>query len=454
MTGLAPGAEPPGLAAPARPRHKLSALRLLKTAASDTVSMFDEALFDELVVVRRYGPVRIAFVSDPAGIRRVLVDGFDDYPRIPAIRRLYEAEIGTGTLANSGPLWWRHRRTAAPTMDRRALAPGFAALAEAAEAEAAGFGMHVGQSINIEKAVAQLWSGLLNRMVTGGDPRGMPIIAWLAKVPRKPKPLDLLPVPDWVKERISSARQSPERRALRMELRTLIEERRAPGYAGAHDLLWRIGHATDRETGETLPLDEMRDEAASLMAGGEAAIRALTWIWYLLALHPEAEARLHAEVDAVLGDGPLEPEQLSRLVYTRRVLDEVMRLYPPIPVVPRQSRQADTICGQRIGRGTIVIVSPWVVHRHRKLWDEPERFDPDRFTPERSQGRPRFAYIPFIVGPGVCSGSHYAVTQMLIIVAALARRFRFTLTPGIPVGVFGGISLHPRGGLWVEPHRR
>ena len=96
--------------------------------------------------------------------------------------------------------------------------------------------------------------GLLNRMVTGGDPRGMPIIAWLAKVPRKPKPLDLLPVPDWVKERISSARQSPERRALRMELRTLIEERRAPGYAGAQDLLWRIGHATDRETGETLPL--------------------------------------------------------------------------------------------------------------------------------------------------------------------------------------------------------
>ena len=447
----------PVLAVPDRPARPLSPLRLLHTAGSNTVGMFDEALFDELVVVRRVFPVTLAYVSDPAGIKRVLVDRFDDYPRIPAIRRLYRAEIGTGTLANSGPLWWRHRRVAAPTLDRRALAPEWGSMAQAAEAEAAALeakAVSPGVPINMEAEIARIWIGLLNRMATGGDPRGLPVLRWLARVPRKPQPADLLPMPDWLKERFSPARQSPERVALRAVLLDMVEARKAPGYDGPHDLLWRIAHAVDREDGLPLPPEEQRDEAASLMAAGDATIRALTWVWYLLALHPDVAARLHAELDEVLGGGPVGPEHLPRLGYLRRVLDEVMRLYPPIPVVPRQARVADEICGKPVPKGTLVIVAPWVVHRHRKLWSDPDRFDPDRFLPERSAGRPRFAFIPFIVGPGVCSGSHFASNQMLLIVASLARRLRFTLDHSRPVSLFGAISLHPRGGLWVVPERR
>ncbi len=449
-----PPTTPPVLAVPRRPQHRLDPLTFLRTAGSDTVSIFDEALFDELVVVRRYGPVPVAFVSDPAGVRHVLVDRFDDYPRIPAIRRLYAAEIGTGTLANSGPVWWRHRRIAGPAMDRRAIAPDVPGLVAAAEAHAARLSEGGGAPVNIERFVGEVAADLLNRLSSGGDPRVAPILAWLAKVPRKPKALDLLPMPDWLKERVSSARQSPERAALRAGLQALVEERLAPGYAGPRDLLWRIAHATDRDTGERLPLPEMRDEAASLMTGGEATVRALTWIWYLLALHPHVEARLHAELDEVLGDAPLTPEHLRRLPYLRRVLDETLRLYPPIPVVPRRAARADVICGVKTPRGAIVIVSPWVVHRHRKLWDAPETFDPDRFTEARGAGRPRFAFIPFIVGPGLCSGSHFASVQMLAVTAALARRWRFTLRPGDDVTPFGGISLHPRDGLWVVPEPR
>ena len=446
--------ERPVLAAPVRPQRPLPPIDLLKTAASNTLGMFDEEVFDELVVVRRYGKIVVAYVSDPAGIRHALVDHFDDYPRMPIIRRLYAAQIGTGSLATSGPVWWRHRRVAAPALDRRAIAPEVPAYAAAAEAGAIAVGALVGQPVNIAFEVGNILVGLLHQLAMSGDPRGLPILHWLSKVPGKPKPLDLMPMPNWLRNMVSPARLSPERAALRDTLGTLIAERLADSYDGPRDLLWRIAHATDRETGERLPFDEARDEAASQMAAGDATVGALSWIWYLLALHPEIEARLHAELDRVLGDSPLQADHLRQLVYTRRILDEVLRLYPSVPVVPRQAAKADTLCGHHLPRGTAIIIAPWVVHRHRKLWSEPDVFDPDRFTEERSRDRPRFAYMPFNVGPGTCSGSHVAMIHMLILVAALARRYHFRLIAEMPVTPHGGMTLQPRGGLWMTVERR
>ena len=449
-------AEPlrPRLAGPNRPVRPLSPLKFLKTVVDNTLGVFDDALFDELVVVRRYGPATVAFVSDPVGIRHVLVDHFDDYPRLHLIRRLYAAQIGTGSLATSGPVWWRHRRIAAPALDRRAVAPEISAIAAAAEAGADALAEQVGAPINIAFEVGNILVGLLHRVAMSGDPRGLPILSWLSKVPGKPKPLDLVPMPDWLRNLISPARLSPERAALRDLLSSIMAERLADGYDGPRDLLWRIAHATDRETGERLPFDEARDEAASQLAAGDATIGALTWIWYLLALHPDVEARLHDELDAVLGDSPIHADHLRKLVYTRRVIDEVLRLYPSVPVTPRQARKRDVICGHKIPRGAVIIIAPWVVHRHRKLWNEPEAFDPDRFSDERSRDRPRFAHIPFIVGPGTCSGSHFAMTEMLIVVAALARRLRFRLIAEMPIIPHGGMTLQSRSGIWVVAEQR
>lgn len=448
-------APPPRLAMPPRPAKPLSAMALLKTAATNTLAICDEQVFDELVVVRRYGLAALAFVSDPAGIKRVLIDAFDDYPRVPAVSRLYKAEIGTGTLATDGEIWWRHRRVAAPTLDRRAIAPDVPGLIASAEALAAAVGDgHAGGPTNVEARVAEMWILLLNQMVTGGDARGMPILAWLARVPRKPRLLDLLPMPAWLVDRVSPARQSDERVALREDLLAMVSERTGGDYAGPRDLLWRIAHGIDRETGQPLSLPEMRDEASSLIAAGDATVRALTWIWYLLALHPEVERRLHTELDDILGEGPLQAEHLRKLVYTRQVLDEVVRLYPPVPIVPRMARRSDVIGGKRIPRGAVVMVMPWVVHRHRRLWTDPDAFDPGRFSAERSRDRPRFAYIPFSVGPRTCSGSSFAITQMLIICVSLARRYRFRLASDAPVVPFGGITLQPRGGLWMTIERR
>lgn len=444
----------PHLAAPARPRHPLPPYDLLKMIVHDTIGIFDEELFEELVVVRRYGPATAAFISDPAGIRHALVDHFDDYPRMPVIRRLYAAQIGTGSLGTSGPVWWRHRRIAASAIDRRAVTLEVPAVAAAAEAAAEAMAEKIGAPINIAFEVGNILTGLLHQMAMSGDPRGLPILAWLSKVPGKPKALDLMPMPEWLRGLVSPVRLSPERAALRDTLGAMMAERVADGYDGPRDLLWRIAHATDRETGERLPPDEARDEAASQMAAGDATVGTLSWIWYLLALHPAVEARLHAELDAVLGDSPIHADHLRQLVYTRRVLDEVLRLYPSVPIIPRQSRKADVICGHKIPAGAAIFISPWVVHRHRKLWSEPEVFDPDRFTDERSRDRPRFAHMPFNVGPGTCSGSHFALAEMLILVAALGRRYRFRMIPDVPVVLHGGITLQARGGLWVSMERR
>ena len=154
-------------------------------------------------------------------------------------------------------------------------------------------------------------------------------------------------------------------------------------------------------------------------------MRALTWVWYLLALDPGVETRLHTELDRVVQGGPLTPDHLPQLAYLRQVIEETMRLYPPIPAIPRQAAADDVLCGHPVPRRSIVVVLPWVVHRHRRLWIDPDRFDPDNFSPERRAARHRFAYLPFSAGPRVCVGAGFAMTQMTIVVAALARRFRF-----------------------------
>ncbi len=277
----------------------------------------------------------------------------------------------------------------------------------------------------------------------------------LAKFPRKPRLVDFTPLGAWLDPLRPTRHRGKKIEGFDEVLYGLIDARSAPAYAGPHDLIWRLIHLRDRRTGDTLPREDVRDEAASMIAGGVSpTVRALSWVWYLLARHPEVEARLHRELDAVLGDEPPTPGQLAELPFARQVIDETMRLYPPIPAILREAAAADTLCGHRVPPRSIIAILPWVVHRHRRLWRDPDRFDPDRFAPENSTARPRFAYVPFAGGPRICVGASFAMTQMLIVIAVLARRFRFCLSPAHPVRAVGRISLHPQGGLMMTVERR
>jgi cytochrome P450 len=237
-------------------------------------------------------------------------------------------------------------------------------------------------------------------------------------------------------------------------LARMLAERREPAYRGPPDLLWRLANARDRQTGESLSIPELEDEVLTLGSTSVTSLQAYSWIWYLLAVHPWAEARVVEELDAVLGDRAPQADELGKLVYLRKVVDEAMRLYPPLPVMLRTAATDDVVCGQRIPRKSIVAVIPWVVHRHRKLWDDPDHFDPERFAPERVAARSRYTYLPFSVGPHVCIGATLAIIEILVTFAVLARRFRFRLAPNQRIEPIAWTSLRPGRGIRMTVEKR
>jgi cytochrome P450 len=210
----------------------------------------------------------------------------------------------------------------------------------------------------------------------------------------------------------------------------------------------------DEETGSRLSDRELRDQVVTfLVAGYETTALGLTWTLYLLARHPEVWERIRAEAESVLGDRAPTIADLPRLEYTRRVFEEALRLYPPVYALGRDAAQADTVGGFDIPARSVMILSPYVTHRHPAFWTDPEAFDPDRFTPERSAGRPRFAWYPFLGGPHQCIGQEFALFEAVVAIATVVRSFRLTLPSGAidePVPV---LTIRPKGGMpmIIEP---
>ena len=446
----------PHLALPPRPARPLSTLQLLRTARANSLAAWDDELFDELIVARRFVWGRLFVISDPDGIRRVLQDNCDNYPRLGAIRRVFEFGSGTGMLAAEGETWQRHRRLINPTLDPRAIladAPILAALAEDMAGRLAQ--LPRGQEIDLGQTLTHLITVSTRHVFTAADSDIEPMLDRMGHFPLEPSLLHFLPLPrrlPWLK-RYRASRGEAQRFAAMLD--RLIAARRCPAYAGRKDLLWRLVQARDRATGAGLAPAELRDEMITLGATSSTTLRPLTWVWYLLARHPAVEERLGAELAAVLGGRAPAAEDLPRLAYLRQVLDETMRLYPPLPMmVLRRAAAADVICGRRIPRRGLVAIMPWVLHRHRKLWRDPDRFDPDRFRPEEVAARSRYAYLPFSIGPHVCVGASLAMMQMLIAVAVLAQRLRFRLVAGPPVEPVAWINLRPRGGIRMTVEAR
>jgi cytochrome P450 len=267
--------------------------------------------------------------------------------------------------------------------------------------------------------------------------------------------LDLFGLPQWLPRFQPRAfrRAIAEFDAL---MSRLIAERRADPVDHG-DLLAMLLAARDAETGERMSDKQLRDEAITIFAAGhETSANALSWVWYLLAQNPDAEARLHDEVDRVLGGRLPGFADLAELKWTRMVIDEAMRLYPPAHAITRTAIGEDRIGGVRIPPGASITISMYATHRNPNLWTEPERFDPERFAPAAVAQRHRFAYLPFGGGPRICIGNGFAITEAQVIVGAVAQRYRLRLAPDQVVEPIGLVTLRPKSGVWVtlEPRRR
>ena len=213
--------------------------------------------------------------------------------------------------------------------------------------------------------------------------------------------------------------------------------------------------ARDEETGEGMNDQQLRDEVMTMLfAGHETTANALAWTWYLLSQHPDIEHRLHSELDEVLGGAIPTLEHLPKLNYTRMVIEEAIRLYPPGWAFARHTVGDDEIGGYRIPANSLIWVSPYVTQRHPDFWENPEKFDPERFTPERSAGRPRFAYFPFGGGPHQCIGNAFAMMEAQLLLATIAQRYHLQLVPGHPVEPKVVLTLRPRYGLSMTLKQR
>ncbi len=438
---------PPGM-----PGHPL--LGVLPAFRRDPLDLF-------LTAAREYGDVvympfglsRVYFIAHPDDIQYVLQINNRNYRREARGNEVLQIISGLNLLTSDGDYWLRQRRLMQPAFHRQRIAAFGELMTTAAERmldrwrAPAASGVPLDISVEMMRVTLEIVGRALFRVdlsdetsfLAQGFTEGMKyfnyrlnhLLYW---------PL-FVPTP-----RNRRFRQSQKR--LHEHLMEIINQRRRSG-ADEGDLLSMLLQARYEDTGEGMTDEQLLNEVGVMIgAGHETTANALSWTFYLLSEHPEVEARMHAELDTVLQGRLPGVEDLATLPYTRWVIEESMRLYPPAwGLAGRQAVAEDEIGGFTVPPNTTILIVPFVTHRDPRFWDEPERFNPERFDPERSEGRPRYAYLPFGGGPRLCIGSAFAMTEAQLLLATIAQRYCLRLQPGHPVVPYPIFTLRIRDGL-------
>jgi cytochrome P450 len=450
----------PVLPAPVPRRGPLPVWEFFRTLRDNMVATYPEEAYECGIIERRmFGRSRF-LVSEPAAIKHVLLDNAANYQKTEITRRILEPGLGRGLITSEGETWRSHRRTMSPAFDHRSIASYVPIMTGAAQEMLAHWDdLGAGAAIDVAAAMMQVTLNIISRTMFSSDSDHIVAVmergAGRYQAQMRPNMMDFLGFPAWLAgmTRISVADRTLGE--FDTEIDRLITLRSNNPECGRKDLLARLIAARDEQTGGGMTAQEVRDHVITIfMAGHETTAMAMTWTWYLLSQHAAQEAKLHAELEAVLGGrAPLE-EDLSKLTYTRMVIEESMRLYPPVHTIARQALGDDTVAGRRVRKGSAVLIAPWVLHRHRMLWPDPGRFDPERFGAQQSETRPRFAYLPFGGGRRICIGAAFALSEATLLLATIAQRYRLELLPGHPVEPQALITLRARHGMKMRLHPR
>ena len=393
---------------------------------------------------------RVHIPLEPDSVQRVLLDNAANYVKPDIVKKLLKPMIGRGLLSSDGALWREQRKIVAASFAPAAidaLVPAFARAARLASD-----GWRPGSTIDMAEQSTATTMRVIAESLFGGDPRLITaeamghISAALEGVSeaRLQAMLGLPRMPWSMRGRRAQRGQT----YLRSTLVTLVEERAALGKGGEGDFLDKLILALSErfEHGEAIEL-AVDNAATFYLAGHETTANALTWTLFLLAEQPDLQDRAANEARLALAGGEENDVLPDRLPLLRRILEESMRIYPPVPRFDRQAVAADRLGEAEVRPGDIVSIWPWLLHRHRKLWDDADAFEPDRFTVEAKAGRHRFQYLPFGGGPRLCVGARFATIEALTILAYWLSRWRFAPMPGREVQPSGMVTMRPRGGL-------
>jgi cytochrome P450 len=416
------------------------------------LSSLPQAAYEQGILVYDNGRARIVWVCDPALIETVLLHEADKFPKTDLEKRVFATSLGDGILTSQGASWRWQRRTAAPLFRPADLASLVPAMSAAAEHQLARWSAGAPGSVQaVDRAMTETTFRVISATMFAGSAdaeaaeilrcadKSLATISWDVAAA-------MMHVPEWLWYPGKLGRRRAAQQ-LRAAVAGILARRRAEGLVG-DDLLARLARAHDPETGAPMSEKQLVDNLITFLeAGHETTAKALTWSLYLLARSPEWQERIRREVVAVAGAGPVGAEHLDRLTVTKALLEEAMRLYPPAPVMTRQAAAVTRLGGETVPARALVVIPIFAVHRHRRLWDDPDRFDPGRFLPERRAKIARTQFMPFGFGARTCIGASFAMMEGVAILATLVRRADFAWDGKHLPEPLSRVTLRPKGGM-------
>lgn len=435
------------------PAHPLALPAFLSAVRTNTLMIWPEAAYREMVIARRLFGRQNILMNDPEGIHRVLVANAQNYRRSRASIRILRPITGNGLLLSEGNSWKVQRRTVAPALAPRVMPILVQHMAQALDQFIGQLHARSGQCIDLLAEMQRLTLDIAGRAMFSLDmiQYGESIRALLMEFAvrhSRPKLLDLV-LPHSIPTLGDLGRLRFKRRWMGL-IETILTSRLRTPPEPQRDLLDLLRSARDPETGEAFSRDRLRDQVATLLlAGHETTAVTLFWALFLLAQSPGDTDSILREADAMEPASAAADPGLRHLVHTRAVVNETLRLYPPAFTIIREAIAADVIGPLELRPGSIVMVAPWVLHRHRALWAEPDRFLPSRFLPDQPAPG-KFSFLPFGIGPRVCVGAHFAMTEAIFALSGLLRHFSFHLESPVHPQPVGIITTQPDRPLMVR----
>jgi cytochrome P450 len=410
-------------------------------------------------LIERYGdvlrwrmPITIHIINHPDDVKRVLTAPSERFSKQTIDYRILSRSLGMGLVTNDGESWARQRRLMQPMFHNRAINPFDGPINSLTNALAERWArLPPGQTVALEHEMSKLTFEVVGMTLFGVDvePYAQEINEILDVINISTHELRaLLTLIPWLPTPHNRRAKAAIERLDRI-VYGLIDARRRSGER-RDDILDRLMAARDEEDGAGMSEKQIRDEVVTLLlAGHETSANSLLWTFDLISRHPDAESKLLEELATELRGAPALSGDLARLPYLKQVVQESMRIRPPVWAIARRSHQDEIFQGCRVAAGAYLMIMPWMLHRHRDFWPEPLKFDPERFSPKRTENRHSYCYIPFAAGPRTCIGAGMAMLEIQLVLANLLQRFRVTPLPGHPIEPAAKVTLKPKYGMPV-----